>query len=179
MKFKYNINVGLPEIYWMSNEVRFKEVTDKLHGFLPKLWLASVKDRDSEYTKNTWADYNSLMEPLRHELGTTEDMDIIKYLISFYFPVSKEEGWNSNSDDDLYFIKSEDGFVKIGRSNNPERRLGAIQTSNHKELKLLARFKNKGVHENETHQRFKKLNIRGEWYKLTDEIKDFIKEKSN
>ena len=77
----------------------------------------------------------------------------------------------------LYFI-SDGEFVKIGVAYNAHKRLKALQTGNPRTLKLIASFKNCGLMEWETHNRlfFKSLNVRGEWFRHTEEIDRLITE---
>jgi hypothetical protein len=173
-----NITIGYPDIYWGQSEERFKNLSQQFYDFLPRLIKALYLERNYNKAKNVYTEYEKVIEPLYDEFGTTDDISIINYLFAYYFPGPKEN-WRNESNDDLYFIESEDGFVKIGRSNNPKKRLSAIQSGNHKELSILKTFKNKGCYEPDIHKKFKDLCIRGEWFKMSDEIKDFIKEKEN
>ena len=75
----------------------------------------------------------------------------------------------------IYFIRGKDsGNIKIGYSINPEKRQSNLQTAHYEELELIG-FMN-GTLDDETriHQMFAAYNIRGEWYRSSDEILDFI-----
>jgi hypothetical protein len=74
----------------------------------------------------------------------------------------------------VYFI-SDGERVKIGRSVNIESRLNALQTSTAVPLKLLAAIPG-GGRERELHRRFAHLRIRGEWFRLGDDLRQFIEE---
>ena len=71
----------------------------------------------------------------------------------------------------LYFIgASFDGPIKIGISNNPEVRLGALQTGNHQELLVLLETERFSVDmalslETSIHKALEGYRIRGEWFR--------------
>ncbi len=80
----------------------------------------------------------------------------------------------------LYFISTERrNVVKIGIANNPNKRLKTFQTANYEKLIILRVIKvaNRALAfklETALHQKFKKYHIRGEWFKLTPTIINFI-----
>jgi hypothetical protein len=98
----------------------------------------------------------------------------------------------------VYFIQAgEDLVVKIGSTIAPlEKRLQALQTANHKKLKILGAIdlkKSNGYddlnridfsviakqREAEIQSMFAENRIQGEWFDLTDELSSFIGEFSN
>ena len=74
----------------------------------------------------------------------------------------------------VYFIQAKNkpfSPIKIGVSNNLEKRLGALQTGNHDELVILGtqRFRTQDAmfdRETALHHRFKKYNVHGEWFEF-------------
>jgi len=62
-----------------------------------------------------------------------------------------------------YLIQNKSGLFKIGKSNNPERRLKELKTGN-PDLKIIA-F-GTGIAEKELHTIFKSKKYKGEFYKL-------------
>ncbi len=80
----------------------------------------------------------------------------------------------------VYFISTKrKNVVKIGIANNPNKRLKTFQTANHEELIILRVIKveNRALAfklETALHKKFKRYHIRGEWFKLTPTIIDFI-----
>jgi len=76
-------------------------------------------------------------------------------------------------DDEIYVIQEEGGgYVKIGISKNPEKRLIGIQNGNPRRLKIVKRYK--GYNENQEsilHQYYKKYHILNEWFS-EDILKD-------
>ena len=83
----------------------------------------------------------------------------------------------------VYFIQSGNvGPVKIGVAKNVQKRLDALQTGNHMELKLITKIICEGmVHayamEKKFHRKFKKYHIRGEWFYPT--VLSFMLPKEN
>jgi hypothetical protein len=74
----------------------------------------------------------------------------------------------------IYFI-SEEGCntVKIGVTNNKfslENRINTMQTGNSKNLILIGVVKGFYKEEKKLHKKFLKHHIRGEWFKLSDDI---------
>ena len=80
----------------------------------------------------------------------------------------------------LYFISTtRKNVVKIGIANNPKKRLKTFQTAHYEELIILRVIKveNRALAfklETALHQKFKKYHIRGEWFKLTPTVMNFI-----
>jgi Meiotically Up-regulated Gene 113 (MUG113) protein len=65
----------------------------------------------------------------------------------------------------IYFIQSgEDGPIKIGLSNRPERRVPELQTGNPRELLMRHVIPGNLAVEQQLHQRFEPARIRGEWF---------------
>lgn len=80
----------------------------------------------------------------------------------------------------IYFVQCE-GMVKIGYSNNPYKRIQALKTSNPLELVMLLVIEGKQSDEAKIHKQFEKDHFRGEWFFLSDTIKNYIQsvQKSN
>ena len=70
----------------------------------------------------------------------------------------------------VYLIQKGYGSIKIGVSDNPEGRLGELQTGNHGQLFLIAKFPLASraeafLMEKELHEKFKEYRLKGEWFK--------------
>jgi predicted GIY-YIG superfamily endonuclease len=80
----------------------------------------------------------------------------------------------------VYFIANAgQSVVKIGVANKPVKRLKTFQTGNHEELIILRVIKvpNRNTAfqlESALHKKFQKYHIRGEWFKLSDTLVEFI-----
>ncbi len=82
-----------------------------------------------------------------------------------------------SEDSFLYFIEAvNSGFIKIGRSVNPERRLEQLSTGSPNQLTIIGKISGGSALEAELHTRFDAQRERGEWFKVTRELRDFIKE---
>ena len=79
-------------------------------------------------------------------------------------PTRPEYGW-------VYLIGSNSGLVKIGVSNDAERRLVALQSSNADTLRLLGKLFTKDRYsiEREIHSAYDDKRIKGEWFELDDD----------
>ncbi len=76
----------------------------------------------------------------------------------------------------IYFIGSTElGAVKIGKSNNPKKRLIELQTGNSHKLTLFAVIEDVSPdYEKELHELMDHIRLNGEWFKLTDELLHFM-----
>jgi len=78
----------------------------------------------------------------------------------------------------LYLIKDTAGWTKIGKSNDPAKRLLELQTGNPLELRVSDIYDNCGKYEILAHQKAKQISTehRGEWFRLTseDELHEWI-----
>jgi hypothetical protein len=76
----------------------------------------------------------------------------------------------------VYFVQAgKAGPIKIGSSCDVERRLKSMQSHNHRKLRLIGQFKSVGYFsERDTHRRFAAARIRGEWFRPSDEMHEFI-----
>ena len=69
----------------------------------------------------------------------------------------------------VYFINDGHGHMKIGISNNPEKRLRSIQTGNPYKLSIdrvekYSTYEDAFRRETELHNKFKDYNLHGEWF---------------
>ena len=76
----------------------------------------------------------------------------------------------------VYFIDGGD-CIKIGYTNSPEARSIKMATDNPTELKLLhaepGTFKTEKIY----HRQFAAIRVRGEWFRKTPELLEFIEQK--
>lgn len=72
----------------------------------------------------------------------------------------------------VYLIQSlENSTYKIGVSNNPEKRIIALQTGNSSKLRLVDKFETDMAYKIERilQRRYSHLHKKGEWYQMTIE----------
>jgi predicted GIY-YIG superfamily endonuclease len=69
----------------------------------------------------------------------------------------------------VYFIKNEDGFIKIGRTTNLKRRLRELNCGVSHELIVEKYFELKHYKkvEKSLHNLYSYYKVRGEWYNIT------------
>ena len=76
----------------------------------------------------------------------------------------------------VYFILDQDRqVIKIGCSNDPQRRMLSLQTGNSVRLKLLGSTLGDERVERDLHERFKPFRVGGEWFRASEELLSFIK----
>jgi len=81
----------------------------------------------------------------------------------------------------IYAIGHPHGFVKIGHSSDPQRRLSGIQTGSPYRLWIIVQVpsRNPEAVEEQLHSRFENKQVRGEWFELSnndyDTLSDLVK----
>lgn len=82
---------------------------------------------------------------------------------------------------DVYFIQAGvSGPIKIGVAGNPMLRLAQLQTSSSEHLRLVATIPGTGAKgEKLLHRRFAAHHQRGEWYRPSVELLEYIKEQQS
>lgn len=77
-----------------------------------------------------------------------------------------------------YFIQQENGGnIKIGfTTQEPEKRLANLQTGSAYQLRIVGLLQ--GNRENKLHKNFSDIKVKGEWYKNSKELVDYIKSNS-
>jgi hypothetical protein len=74
----------------------------------------------------------------------------------------------------VYVIGATKGPVKIGRTNDISSRLIRLQVGHPEKLRVLAKFDGGAELEAALHARFSGSRLRGEWYKRTTELREFL-----
>lgn len=76
----------------------------------------------------------------------------------------------------VYFVRSQDGFVKVGWSSNWRMRIANIQTSIPQKLEVLAVYRRSRSFEGQLHEMFAPFRVRpdGEWFRDCDAIRIYI-----
>jgi len=76
----------------------------------------------------------------------------------------------------VYFIRNTDeGVTKIGISNDPEKRLKFLQTSNHSKLRLVGVIPHGGsLLESMLHKQLHETRLNGEWFKDSDRLRSLL-----
>ena len=75
----------------------------------------------------------------------------------------------------IYFIQQgNNGPIKIGKSNDPKKRLRSLQTASPHELCLLKTLPENFIKESEIHEKFKEYRIEGEWFEPASEVLEYI-----
>jgi len=98
-------------------------------------------------------------------------------IIEEYNPANSEE---DNLDTHyIYVIADEDGFLKIGHSNNPLTRIKTLQGGNRQRLRLLRYYPMFGYeavrYENWLHKDLELDHVQGEWFRCdADDVDEFI-----
>lgn len=78
--------------------------------------------------------------------------------------------------ENIYFISDEDGYIKIGFARNVQSRLETLQTASRQELRVVATIPGSLSDEKSLHHKFAKDHVRGEWFRPSHELKQYIKE---
>jgi len=78
------------------------------------------------------------------------------------------------SSSSVYFVADEDGYIKIGLAGSVSARLQSLQTASRQQLRLVATMPGGRADERALHLRFGADHVRGEWFKPSDDLLDFI-----
>ena len=81
---------------------------------------------------------------------------------------------NVPQQDAVYFIEDSIERIKIGVSNDPEKRLGALQTGSSNTLRLIGSLPGGKHLESKLHSDFAHLRLAGEWFHATKGLRGFI-----
>jgi hypothetical protein len=74
----------------------------------------------------------------------------------------------------IYFIHDEQaGAIKIGKADNPRKRLVELQVGCASRLVLLAMIPGGDADEGRLHRQFRHLKVRGEWFRADDDLMEF------
>jgi len=80
----------------------------------------------------------------------------------------------------IYFIQNErTKSIKIGVSNNPEKRIKGLQTSNEDKLNILCIMNGGYLEEKRLHKRFSEYRVSGEWFSYNNEILEYLDKSEN
>lgn len=76
----------------------------------------------------------------------------------------------------VYLIKS-NNYFKIGKTKNIKQRISSLQTSSATHIELIHTIKTSNYHkiEKELHKKFENQHIKGEWFNLSEEDIEYIK----
>lgn len=83
-------------------------------------------------------------------------------------------GLTNENDLYVYFIKSDNGLIKIGRTENISKRLSSLRTASPVGLSLIAYQIGPARLEQRLHKQFKQLHSHGEWYTDDAQIRQYI-----
>ena len=79
-----------------------------------------------------------------------------------------------NKNNRIYFIKSANGLVKIGKSNNPSKRLETLQVGSPVKLKLIKTIQGGIYMETLLHNYFRSCRCHGEWFDPNVELNRYL-----
>lgn len=71
-------------------------------------------------------------------------------------------------------METDKTVVKIGFATNVDDRRSTLQTSSHHALKILLAVKGTVASEKDLHRKFAADHIRGEWFRLSPQIEEFV-----
>lgn len=95
------------------------------------------------------------------------DSDIVRYDAN-WIPLHERDGH-------VYFVESgADGPIKIGWSQDVERRIGELQVANAHKLRLLGVVPGTMQKEGELHATFSHLRMEAEWFQNSPEIHEYL-----
>lgn len=152
-------------------------------------WMEAYEEQSSDFGMTSdehkmWQAHQPMKLLLHFKNGTELEIPDfeMKFLEKWFFPAIRQLEENTGDPPEgkvdtlgsVYFIQGEvTKLIKIGYTNNVQKRLKALQQS--EELTLLKQIDEvPRAYETELHQRFSHLCARGEWFRPKKELLDFI-----
>ena len=138
--------------------------TDAYEATYPKATRESARRLGSQLLVRT--DIQEEIQLRTNETASKVEDAILKASI-LDLPISARK----SKPDKVYFIRSENGLVKIGIASDVYSRLGNLNTASPIELELLFWIQCDNARRTEVslHNIFESKRVKGEWFKLTDE----------
>jgi hypothetical protein len=75
----------------------------------------------------------------------------------------------------IYFIQTT-AYIKIGLAKDPIKRLASFQIASPKKLHLVGLIEGRSWTEAKLHRQFADIRVRGEWFRATPELRQWIDE---
>ena len=141
-------------------------------GFYDVIGIDSRRGKTFQ-TNKPCNDRDVIQTILRSELG---DIDLVwKTDKADLMPCKKHEQQDKRVPK-VYFIQDEDGYIKIGYSENVDKRIAGLQTSSRQKLTLLGAVRGDQSLEALYHRVFKSDRVRGEWFYPSQRLLRMIEE---
>lgn len=132
--------------------------------------VSSLSSFNDEYGENALTKYPFMIEHLIIENGRRQKMLMEKFSKAIEKPKKIDDEVN------IYLMKNKrNGYIKIGLTKGkPEYRESTLQ-SQEPEIELMFSFKSKRSTEEKLHYEFSNKRLRGEWFELSDDDVNDIK----
>lgn len=112
----------------------YRNITGKVHGFISE-WANSTG-----LSENTVRSYNSLANKIVASMGWRAVEGLSRDRIVEMLGINCDQDMDHEDSDDseksIYIISDGSGWVKIGESKSPDKRINGLQTGNPKKLSL-------------------------------------------
>jgi len=160
-----------------------KEDSHFLSDCFAKFYDTQIKsDRYVYKLSEVAADLALLIVDTKRGIQVKENEVVIDLLIGERYFTQLMDAWNeAKKKSDIrdskiiytyFFYDKTRNVVKIGKSNNPQKRMEGLSCG--VKLQILHTIP-KDI-EKELHNKFKHINVHGEWFKYNQEIKSYIKQ---
>lgn len=114
---------------------------------------------------------------LKHEVEYQNQIRQSQTLLRNLTAGTRKQTRKEMSLDFIYFIVDRaGGKIKIGISNDPDKRLAALQTANGNRLEMIHTVQGDVALEQSFHKKFEHLHMSGEWFVVGREIQSFIEQ---
>jgi hypothetical protein len=156
-----------PYLVLPNSEVSGVEITTP-YGFLPDIKMVNAMIKYLKYLKRKGQRY---IDEYNQQLSNKQKQQ----LIGDMFRVGENK--RKTTSGYIYFLKCQE-YVKIGISKNPIERVEQVSLLLPFEITLLHVVRSKDIYttEKEFHNYFSNKRVNGEWFKLSDEDVNVIRE---
>jgi len=182
--------VGRPQIVSRSDLRRLYPYVE-LDGFEPTHWVRLLDSHERGCLREDYVRLEHVDDAVSYAYVPGEAAPVYGVLTTGLWqclvvhgrpkvlPVRYEEGYVQPLEREgvVYFVQSgDDGPIKIGWTQDVERRIAELQTANAHPLRLLGEVPGRMRDEAAMHARFSHLRMEAEWFRNSLEIHVFLKE---
>lgn len=140
------------------------------------IWLLKQLGIEESHIKVVVGELTMQERKLQMQIEATERyMSLLDKVYGKFEPIDEPDDVQTYPRAYVYFIANrEQNAVKIGYSASPSARLSNLQTSTPSKLELLATIEGDMQTERQLHHRFAEYRVSGEWFRLADDLVEFI-----
>lgn len=149
-------------------------------GEVAWLWVASQVTRHSKgFKPRTRCLWRGVSEPSREQVAAiAQECAVLTGNLRAWQTTGRMPKPKSARIGMVYFLANEENFIKIGFTTDVRRRLTTLQVGSASHQRLLGTMVGTSRMEGDIKHRFRRLRVRGEWFRPEKLLLDFIAEET-